>query len=286
MELLAGVVILYNPDSDVDVNIAKYVSYVSKLYIVDNTEDEQKLCKNRELLADILTKNNVVYLQNAENMGIAYSLNRVLKLVEGKYQWILTMDQDSTFVEDNMPRYLKRMNILKSCTGVISFAPKDNGYYTGVEIGDELESIWRCMTAGNIVNVEKAAAIGGWNEELFIDEVDNEFCYRAKTQGYDIYCCKDVILKHTVGDPRKCWFLWKYVIDYNHNYVRLYYIVRNQLYILKHYPQHRYTYLRSILKSVTKMIFFEKDRKRKCRSVYEGVKDFILGNYGKKKITY
>ena len=87
---ICGVVVWYNPDKVS--NIKSYLNHLDKLYIVDNSNNN-----NFEL-----TKNlgEITYIPLLCNKGIAYALNVGLKkALDEKYDFILTMDQDSEYEE-------------------------------------------------------------------------------------------------------------------------------------------------------------------------------------------
>ena len=104
---LSGTVIWYNPSNDSVINLRTYFPYVEKLYIVDNSEqDNSKL-----LTEDIRTK--IEYIPNFQNLGIARALNiGCERAVNDKFEWILTMDQDSKF-NNNFEYFLQEIVVLK-----------------------------------------------------------------------------------------------------------------------------------------------------------------------------
>ena len=62
---LAGVVILYNPETDVPENVASYINSVDRLFIVDNHNGAD--IANR---IDQMNPSKVEILTNRENEGI------------------------------------------------------------------------------------------------------------------------------------------------------------------------------------------------------------------------
>lgn len=44
-----------------------------------------------------------------------------------------------------------------------------------------------CITSGNIINISIALSCGGFDENLFIDSVDEEFCIRCQKYGFLLY---------------------------------------------------------------------------------------------------
>ena len=92
MNKIAGAVILYYPANSFLQNIESYLRKLDKLFVIDNTPD------NNKALGKLLEIENVVYKHNGENKGIAARLNEAATLaIKEGYDWILTMDQDSYF---------------------------------------------------------------------------------------------------------------------------------------------------------------------------------------------
>ncbi len=88
---IAGLVVLYNPDQNVIGNIQSYISQLSKLYVVDNSE----VC-NKKIIEIIKTFKNSKYIFNGENLGIAKALNiGAEEAIKEGFKFLFTFDQDS-----------------------------------------------------------------------------------------------------------------------------------------------------------------------------------------------
>src|SRR5690606_2778062 len=125
------------------------------------------------------------------------------------------------------------------------------------------------ITSGNLLNIKAWEKIGGFDEKLFIDEVDHDFCVRAKLSGFKIMKVKGTFLHHNLGNViyiQKNGNLRKKTI---HQPFRMYYIIRNGLYFIKKY----------------KKVFPELCRKRK-KILLVTVKNNIIYNPGRLKVIY
>ena len=164
---LAGCVILYKPNFDAIANVESYIESVQTLFVVDNGDGSNVI--NR-----LLNKyHNIVVIDFNENIGIACALNEVLRRCDGHYTHLLTMDQDSSFVENSMKNYFEYLNQF-DWSKTLGVSPKiindvNAPPYSADVIYKETK---RVITSGNIINVNNAIAIGGFDENLFIDEVD------------------------------------------------------------------------------------------------------------------
>jgi rhamnosyltransferase len=278
MTMIAGVVILYNPNDSVYDNIITYSHNIDKLFVIDNSE------KSYAIINKIRTIENVKYIKNEENMGISYSLNLVLKYVNKQYDYLLTMDQDSFFTANDIKKYIEKTQTYFD-ESIIAIVPNINSVQRGVRKG--IEVVERCITSGSIVDINKANFIGGWDEELFIDEVDYEFCYRANEKGFHTLCVLDVSMNTRFGDEKEYMFLGMFKCSAtNHNYIRQYYIARNRLYNMNRHPQCKVFTMKTALKWIIKIIIVENDKKRKLRSICNGILDYYRGKMGKKIFNY
>lgn len=232
---LSAVVVWYNPkESDIN-NILSYNSFFDKIFIVDNSDND-----NSHLLHNL---KNVEYFPNNSNLGIAKALNTgCKKALDDGFEWIMTMDQDSSWDAETLKAFL--LNICNNADNNIkSFAPKHRNEIKSL-VGDikykleetpETNIIFqnKVMTSGNIICLKTWQELGGFNEDLFIDEVDHEFCYRLINNNYKICEFQNIYMIHTLGYVKKT-FLPR---PCKHSGIRLYYIFRNMLYIKKHFPK-------------------------------------------------
>ena len=93
---IAGVVIIYNPDSDILVNIKSYINQVEYLFLFDNSKT-----LSHKLAKFVKEHKNVEYIFNGENQGISQPINEAAKLsVRKGFEYLLPMDQDS-FAQQN-----------------------------------------------------------------------------------------------------------------------------------------------------------------------------------------
>ena len=278
---LAGTVIFYKPDiSNID-NIATYIDEIDLLFVIDNTE------KADNKFASKLKKfgNKIEYHSFGENLGIAKALNTAAKLaVEKGFSHLLTMDQDSRFDKKNIS-VLKRTaikNINKKFAVIAPvFTLKNESSDSRINHSDILDEVKSVITSGCILNLEAFNSAGGFCDKLFIDQVDHEFCLRARKKGYKTYILRDCFLNHNLGESVNVKFLFFKTRVTNHNYIRRYYMTRNGLYLAAHYWNEIPETIRKMTADIFKMIIFEKDRIKKLRSVVLGIFDFIRCRYGK-----
>ncbi len=79
------------------------------------------------------------------------------------------------------------------------------------------------ITSANIINLLAWETVGKFDDRLFIDEVDNDFCVRLRLNNYKILHFNECYVDHELG---KRWFLLFPKINYESDF-RLFYIFRN-----------------------------------------------------------
>jgi len=279
---IEGVVILYNPDESILNNIKSYVNEIRQLYIIDNSEN-----KNQKLIDKIKKiSNKCIYVDNKGNKGIAYALNVGAKLaIENGSNWLLTMDQDSKFTNNNL-RYLIEYTLEKNDKNIGIISPLHSTHLKNSKKLVNEENVMTVMTSGNLINLDAFKLIGGFKEYYFIDAVDWEYCLNLNINNFKVIRFNKSILEHNLGEiSLHKNFFHKEIEIYNHNKIRKYYIVRNKLLISKEYfkyfPRVSLSYIKSIFVDFKNVIFYEKDKIEKIKYMSKGICHFFCNKFGK-----
>ncbi|MBV4359451.1 glycosyltransferase family protein [Pinibacter aurantiacus] len=235
---LAGVVILYNPDiEEVKKNIGSYSAELEKLWVIDNSEEgliDPAIFSNSFL--------NVTFIQDGVNRGIGPRINYALEECRRNgFDWLLTMDQDSSFTFDNFSKYIETVRAININDSKIA--------QLGVEFSNEvrtpnehvvLQEELAIITSGTFINIKCLNEVGLMNEDLFIDEVDSDFSYRIALAGWKTLVCKGIYLLHSLGTLKEGRSVKTGAKSLRtlHPPVRLYYMTRNHLLMKKKYKKH------------------------------------------------
>lgn len=293
---VAGVVVLYNPDNSVLDNINTYINKLGMLFAIDNSENP-----NEDLILKLKNNPKVTYFPFHENLGIAKALNKGAELaIEHNYTWLLTMDQDSQFMDvmihnyincfDNVPD-IDRYSIV-TCN---HFNPEvyqllDKGFSIDNKLPTyTFKECLMVITSGNLLNLNLYKSIGPFDEKLFIDCVDHDYCLRSNVKGYKIIQFDNIYLNHKLGSPkkvkRKIFNFPKTGIISLHSSMRMYYITRNTLYIIKkyfkYYPRLITRLSLRIMIVLSSDVAFDDHKIKKIININKGILDFIVGRYGK-----
>ncbi|MEJ7822081.1 MAG: glycosyltransferase [Chitinophagaceae bacterium] len=231
---IAAVVILYHPSIDLISNIQSYYNYVDVLFVFDNSETKS-FEQDR-----FSTLSKIQYYKDFQNQGIASRLNTACELsIKGDYQWLLTMDQDTSFSEEAIKNYLQCFENFQGKDKVAGFGTNFKKEKVTSIATSQSKNVHRLITSGMLLNLSLYEKIGGFDEALFIDLVDNEYCIAAKKLGYSLIEFSDIYITHNLGkqvhrSSIKSLFLIKKKKNI-HTPLRCYYMYRNMLYIKEKY---------------------------------------------------
>jgi rhamnosyltransferase len=276
---VAGVVVLYRPTSGTLENVGSYLDQVEVLYVVDNTEEPEA-----SLVSALQSLPKVVYAPNVQNFGVAAALNEGARRAAGAgYGWLLTMDQDSTATPGMVATMLGCLDEpVAANVGLISpFHAQVRGKRRAPQ--GRCAEVLTPMTSGSLLRLSAYAAVGPFLEELFIDQVDNEFCLRLRSAEFSVVEAGEATLAHRVGEVRRHRFpLPMYTT--NHPPVRRYYMTRNRFYVggmyRDRFPKFRRFELRQVGKDVVKILLYERQKRAKLSMMAQGYRDYRRGRLG------
>lgn len=276
LDKLAATVILYQPDLDkVLLNIQTFHPEIDYLIVVVNSclEPAEKVRLENQLPNSSFIYNNV-------NQGIAKALNQAAEeaLTKG-YEWLLTMDQDSSFIDNSYFEQFKKSDKRE----IAIFAPetsdtptekmKDSGYETPLTV----------ITSGSIINLKIWKEIGGFNEKLFIDEVDHDYCLRTHLNGRRILKFGNIRINHHLGNSRIANFCGKKIRVYWHKPARTYFIVRNNLYMFSTYAKHFPDYItqrkRILFTDLIKTLLFGEEKYQQLWAMIRAYRHYRSGDW-------
>jgi rhamnosyltransferase len=139
------------------------------------------------------------------------------------------------------------------------------------------------LTSGNFIKTSMFDICGNFNENLFIDQVDNDFDFRLRKKGFLILQSQKNFILHELGQSQK---KHGFTIR-NYSPIRRYYLTRNCIYIFK---KHFFfdcvattrILIGAILGGIFKVTFFEPNKTQKLKSILKGIHDALKNNFGKK----
>lgn len=244
MNIYAGIV-TYNPDiTRLKDNIEGIMGQVDKVVIYDNNSSNLKAILD---LCEQYTER--LYIDCSEtNKGIAVAFNRIMDFaINNDAQWVVLLDQDTVCPKNMVKEYLKYIDKAAIIAPVLVDKRRAN---TNLDKSATAKQVIRVESSGSMISVQAYKKIGIFEEELFIDMVDYEYCMRARINGYGILKIPNVFLDQEFGSVKPSRFKKFYHRLYNMTgisifshleYVpvfspdRVIYSYRNWVYCLKKY---------------------------------------------------
>ena len=286
---VAAIIVSYNPDSNLFDSINLLLNQVEKVIIVDNGSKEKYVKYIKSINED-----KIEIILNKENLGIATALNiGVRKALENGYEWILTMDQDSKASPDMVKKMFKVYNSInrEERKDILSIFPNFvDERIQSIEENSNMNSyeyVDADITSGNLLRKEVFEKVGFFDDSLFIDLVDTDFCMRLNEKGIKMIKIRDAVLYHSLGESKTIKGILGSFNTSNHSALRRYYMTRNRFYIWEKYKGlNSFTLNRDkklFKKEFVKIILGEKDKVNKIKMVLRGYKDYKKGIKGKLK---
>ena len=256
-EEILAVVVWYEPTKEQSDSIRSYIDIVRHVIVVDNSKNN-----NAPLLAS-LPQDKYTYISLGKNTGVATALNiGCRQAIEQGAQWILTMDQDSRWEKEMLSRYIELANAYPDLSQVGVFSPRQD--YSGHmrHYTETYEEKIAVMTSGSLISVKGFKATGGFWDELFIDEVDNEYCMHCRRLGMKVVIINRAQMEHHLGEKQTIRFLGIWRKEYiDHAPFRFYYMTRNIIYLNAIYPEYRRFNNKRLRKMLKRIILYDRRHK-------------------------
>ena len=239
-----GVIVTYFPSIGPLSNLLATLSeQVDSVVVVDNGSPAnfRTWLSNRESA-------NVHEIYLGENCGIAAAHNIGIKWAKERgANCVLLLDQDSSPAPDMVLRLVDVVQArLAEGNKVAAVGPRyiDErnqerpsfsrlvGLSTEKILCDNDEDIILSdfvISSGALIPLSTLDEVGGMMEGLFIDQIDMEWCLRAKSLGYQSYGVCAARMHHALGEDPISFLGYKLL---NHSPLRHYYIFRNAVLLL------------------------------------------------------
>lgn len=207
---VCAIVVLYKPDKNILLKVIdKIVAQVDKVVLVDNTPEDNNNCF--DIIPD---SNKIEYLPLRENTGIANAQNIGIKHASSLSEFLIFFDQDS-FPEANLVEQLittyRKLDEMGFQIGGVGprVVNRENGqkefpaFNKGRKINGFVTKVSQLMSSGTLSPSKVFQEVGGFENDLFIDAVEFEWCWRAAESGYSFFIAEDALLFHHTGERTK-----------------------------------------------------------------------------------
>jgi rhamnosyltransferase len=156
------------------------------------------------------------------------------------------------------------------------------GWPTPVHIADAVGRypVDMVISSGTVVTRQVLETAGGFDDGLFIDFVDAEWCLRCRSMQIPIYVVPSLVMRHSVGLRH---FRFGTLTISVHSAVRCYYQIRNSFLLFRkpHIPKvFALKQLAATVVSRIILLFFVEDRLSYLKSYLFAVRDGLKGVTG------
>lgn len=273
---ICAVIVSYHPEPAIIQNVDSLRPQVSDVVVVDNGSGP-----NSVRLLNRLEANGIHVIRNQTNLGIAAALNLGIRQAMALgYRWIATFDQDSTVARDFFQNMLLALQSCPSSDQVALISPvhhepdAQSALPRKADLSQSYSFIADAWTSGSLIKAEAFERIGWYDESLFIDYVDFDFCLRLRRTGFKLMRSQHSFLTHRLGSPETHSVLGLRFTLKSHNALRHYYMMRNRVIVIRRhalaFPGWALKELRWMVIDPFKVLFFEKDRRAKLRCMMKG----------------
>lgn len=242
-EPICAVIVTFEPRIDgLSKTLAALAGQVGGVVIVDNGSkrlDEARIGA---------TYSSLVVNKLGANKGIGAAQNEGIALARQLgYEYVLLLDQDSVpqkGMVECLRAVLERLreeghNV--GCVGPRVRLPDSDVLSRFARIGwltlhhgacGDASSAVECdilISSGTLIPLAVLEEVGAMEEDLFIDQVDTEWCLRARSKGYRIFGACGAILEHSLGETASRFWIGRWRRLPRHKPFRYYYIFRNTI---------------------------------------------------------
>lgn len=291
---VCAVVVTWHPDvAQLESMLRAVTPQVGALALVDNASGDPSLA------ALAARHPRTTFLPQAANLGLAAAFNVGIAWArQNGFRYVLLLDQDSMPEAAMVAELLRALDALALHAKVAAVGPRyhDTGesgdapfvrirfpFNRKLHCGDACAEIVRCdflISSGSLMPLDVLDAVGGMDETLFIDNVDLEWCFRARAAGYALYGVCAARMQHRLGDSRlRLPGMPRGVIV--HGPLRLFFIMRNRLLLYRRSATPRAWIAQDIPRAFVKFLLFAVfigPRRRHARAMLAGLHAGVRGS--------
>lgn len=281
---VAAVVTTFKPEGSIMANLKRIAAQVGLVILVDDTGQAAGGG------GDFSNINNLLYIKNKANIGIAATLNAgVERAAEEGFNWVIALDDDTlvseTYIADIL-EFIQGNQLpdigLVACSrglGVRADSRNEEKFFTKRTL----------ITSGSVFSVDVFRRVDGFDEGLFIDLVDFDFCTKVRKIGRRIVMLNKYGMDHRVGNSQMKNFAFLRFVIYHHAPFRLYYQMRNVfIFVRKHFTfdpmLSTYLFL-DAFRLPLKALLFEREKLKRLSYLAAGLWDGLIGRRGRVRLN-
>lgn len=280
--MIYALITLYNPTDEQINNINNIMEQVDCVVACDNSSYSN----------EYRIPSGCIYSSSEKNMGLSSAFNYVLK--DKKYGWsdsdyIIFFDQDSKIREGHIQNLIsdfenclnQKINI--GCIGPVYYNTSNDQLeipHDKTEMLNGIYDVKSIITSSMLCRYKELAAIGFWNDEIFLDMADWDLCWRFMYNGYKCCMTTNTKITHSVGIGDKKIGPFHFRVGAP---IREYYQIRDSQYLkAKDYTPLKFKIRFFAMRTIRCMIHeaFYDDSKLRMHYIKRGIKDYKANIHG------
>jgi len=285
-----SVIVCYKPDIKQLFQLCKkLIDDGSKVVLVDNTEEPY--LKNKTLLdgCQLITFGSNTGIAKAQNAGIDLAIQEggdVIaffdqdSLVENGVLKALTAELDTDKADIVSPRCLDNLNKLELPALKVSRYGLAKPVYNNQSDSPYMVDV--IISSGTVASKEVFQRAGNFDERLFIDYVDTEWCLRCRSKGIPVRVVPSAIMHHRIGtNTTKIGPLTVQI----HSADRCYYQIRNSFHLFRRRHIPFIFALKEVISTIVNrvlLLFLVENRVLYAKAYLRAIMDGLLGVVGPK----
>jgi rhamnosyltransferase len=283
---ICAVIVSFHPAPQLLSNISILRPQVQGLVVVDNGSRPDELAPVQAAAGDL----DFTLIENGRNLGIGAGLNIGVRwALQHGFAWVALFDQDSTAMESLISGLLTTAQSYPRPELVAITCPlyvdPDTMSVTAGGIPAKEGGVMVTMTSGSLIPQAIFQQCGYFNEDLFIDLVDFEYCLRVKRMGFLVLQSDKAVLLHRPGSPTSKFLFGRRLFAVsNHSAKRRYYLTRNTVWMVqrfwKDFPSLCLLVATALLQDMVKIALAEEDRWNKLKNMLLGAVHGLQGKLG------
>lgn len=283
---IGAILVLYNPDIKVLHDVLESLNtQVDEICIIDNSTNTHAdlFIQYEHIYYQPLYKN--VGIAAAQNIGISYFLKQ-------HFHYVLLIDQDSILPPKTVLKLYETIVCLEShnyqiaAIGTLKVNKKNGMLYPPKSkkitvipknvIGNDSDIIeyYSIISSVSLIPTDNFLKIGGMDNNLFIDGVDHEWCWRAWHKAkLRSFIVKDSYIYHQFGEGDKRFIQREISISSS---FRIYFQFRNYLWLCRRNYTPTFWKKKHLMKYTIKFFYFPifvKPRLQYLKNMLKGIYD-------------
>lgn len=195
-------IILYHPTAGELNNVLAYAAIFPRVLVYDNTEGGIDAAAKQKITA----VKGVTLVASGSNNGLSIAYNVLCKeaIAEGLYTHIVIYDQDSVPDKENIDR-LKNYILTDSRKNIAVYGPRviEPSAEKIMPLAKDEQDADFLISSGAFIDLKIYQETDGFDENLFIDMIDYDYCYTVQAKGYRVIQYNKSLMHHAIGSYKQ-----------------------------------------------------------------------------------